>query len=411
MEKPEALLNKLQSSSLTKDDVLAILDWQLSLPAEEIDCDLVAECDLFLSPDAPGLNPEKRDEMLASLLERIRAEEPGTSPANSRSARKSARTAHRRPLRRKALAIALIAALLLALAISGAAYGIRRGVLNFNEDWGWSHSLVSQEGADEFVISGTLAHLSLDHVDIDVLEAVTDGAELRVVYSIKSNQGLEVQIPSGSDYYDVPGAAEDGVHMCDWIEVNGQDAYFDDAYVSPGDSPGQILYYLQTNLPSWGVDISGADELHIGLPMLDRDENSRSWGKVEFTIPAHLPADRIQSAELVEANTGGYPVTLTEAIFSPLNGFVMLHLDGITREEYTFLLSTFCEVYGMDDYVLTDSHVTRIAEDETGINIGITMLPPLGEWPEQMILALEKNDYTADWEALIRLIPSSAQEE
>ena len=46
---------RLLDAELTEDDVRAILDWQLSLPAEQMDCDLMRECDLFLSPDAPGM--------------------------------------------------------------------------------------------------------------------------------------------------------------------------------------------------------------------------------------------------------------------------------------------------------------------------------------------------------------------
>ena len=41
--------------------------------------------------------------------------------------------------------------LMLALAVSAVAYWISRGVLNFNDDFGWGTPIVSQEGAEEFL--------------------------------------------------------------------------------------------------------------------------------------------------------------------------------------------------------------------------------------------------------------------
>ena len=64
---------RLLDAELTEDDVRAILDWQLSLPAEQMDCDLMRECDLFLSPDAPGMDEDRRRTMHDALLARIGA--------------------------------------------------------------------------------------------------------------------------------------------------------------------------------------------------------------------------------------------------------------------------------------------------------------------------------------------------
>ena len=385
---------RLLDAELTEDDVRAILDWQLSLPAEQMDCDLMRECDLFLSPDAPGMDEDRRRTMHDALLARIGAQPP-------RSA-KPARLPHRR---RRLLTAALIALLLLALAVGGVAYSVRRGVLNFNEDYGWYGPLVHLDGAGDFVVSGPLAHVELPHVTIDVTEAVTDGADLRVVYSVTNNEGLPVTGEPGSDYTDVPGAVEDGVHMCDWIEVNGQDAFFDDAFQAPGDAPGQMLYYLQTNLPSWGVDISGCETLDIGLPMLPRAEGERSWQTVDFTIPAKLDPSQILGAQLESADMGGHAVRVTQATFSPLSGYVEIEVEGMTRELFMREFTTLCEVYGPDDYALSGAHLTGGGETETGYAFGFTMRPPQDGWPGTLVLALERKDYTADWEAVIRLVP------
>ena len=387
---------RLYDAELTNGDVQAILDWQLSLPAEQMDIELMRECDLFLSPDAPGMDEVRKTEILTALRMRM-----------NDAPRRAKPPVHRR---RRLLTAALIALLLLALAVGGVAYSVRRGVLNFNEDYGWYGTLVHLDGAEDFVVSGPLAHVELAHVTIDVTEAVTDGTDLRVVYSVTNKEGIPVTGEPGSDYTDVPGAAEDGVHMCDWIEVNGQDAFFDDAFQAPGDAPGQMLYYLQTNLSAWGVDISGCETLDIGLPMLPRSEDGRGLQTVDFTIPAKLDPAQILGAQVESADMGGHAVRVTQATFSPLSGYVEIEVEGMTRELFLREFTTLCEVYGPDDYALSGAHLAGSRETETGHTFGFTMRPPQDGWPDTLVLALERKDYAADWETVIRLVPGKTEE-
>ena len=386
---------RLYDAELTDGDVQAILDWQLSLPAEQMDIELMRECDLFLSPDAPGMDEVRKTEILTALRMRM-----------NDAPRRAKPPVHRR---RRLLTAVLIGLLLLALAVGGVAYSIRRGVLNFNEDYGWYGTLVYLDGAEDFVVTGSLAHLELAHVTIDVTEAVTDGADLRVVYSVTNNEGIPVTGDPGSDYTDVPGAAEDGVHMCDWIEVNGQDAFFDDAFQAPGDVPGQMLYYLQTNLPSWSVDISGCETIDIGLPMLPRAEDERSWQTVNFTIPAKLDPAQLMTAQIESSDMGGHTVRVTQATFSPINGYVEIEVEGLTKAQYMREFTTIHEVYGPDDYALSGVHASGSGETENGYALGFAMRPPMDGWPDTLVLALERKDYTADWETVIRLVPAEAE--
>lgn len=385
---------RLESGALTADDALALLEWQLSLPDTQIDCALIRECDLFLDPDSPGLPDAQREALYRRILAAIDAgiaRRP--SPPRIR--------AHRRP--RRALLIALLA-LLLALAVGGIAYTIRRGVLNFTEDFGFA-KMVSLEGAEEFVSSGSLAHLELEHVTVDVLEAVYDGAELRVVYSLTAKSGELVLSEHAENAYLMPGEAEGDVHMCDFITVNGQDAYFYDTWEAPGDEPGQMLYYLQTNLPEWGVDVSGAQELTIGLPMLPREEGQRGWGQVTFTIPAAVPQALVHSAAIEEARCGGHSVTVERSVLSPLNGYIALRIEGLTREFYFTKMTNFCEVYGENGYVLTPSRSEGPvhAQEDGSMVLGFAITPPEDGWPERMILAMEFEDYAPDWEVTLKI--------
>ena len=385
---------RLESGTLTADDALALLEWQLSLPDTQIDCALILECDLFLSPDSPGLPAAQREALYRRILAAI----------DAGAARRAARPRiglHRRP--RRALLIALLA-LLLALAVSGIAYTVRRGVLNFTEDFGFA-KMVSLEGAEEFVSSGSLAHMELEHVTVDVLEAVYDGAELRIVYSLTAKSGELVLSEHAENAYLMPGEAEGDVHMCDFVTVNGQDAYFYDTWEAPGDEPGQMLYYLQTNLPEWGVNVSGAQELTIGLPMLPREEGQRGSGQVTFTIPATVPEGLVRGAVIEEASCGGRAVTVERAVFSPLNGYIALRIEGLTREFFATRMTNLCEIYGEDGYVLTPSRSEGPlhAEEDGSMVLGFAITPPENGWPERMILAMELADYAPDWEVVLKI--------
>lgn len=164
---------------------------------------------------------------------------------------------------RKKLAIALLMILLIALSVAGIAYCIKRGVLNFNEGLNAGTEMVWHENAVELVESGIIQHIELEHVDIDVIETAYDGHELRVVYGVTSKMGQIKPIEGFEGSYEVPGAEEDGVHVCDYIRVNGQDAYFYDIYEAVGENPNQLLYYLQTNLTAW--DIPEEEIVHVKM--------------------------------------------------------------------------------------------------------------------------------------------------
>lgn len=389
------LREKLKNGPLTRDDVLAILSWQLSLPAEEMDCALISECDLFLDPDGPRLSEAREDALLAAILGRIDAGTAGR-PASQHKAR--ARGAHRRPLRKAAIA-ALLALALLALAVAGVAYGYRRGVLNFTEGFGFA-GMVSQPGADALVTSGALAHVELAHVTVDVLEAVYDGAELRVVYALTSPDGL-LHPAEHAEGYEMPGAAEGDVTMCDFLRVNGQDVYLDNTWEAPGDVPGQMLYYLQTNLNDWGVDVSGAETLTLGLPLYPGEGGVSST--LDFAIPAAVPEGLVKTASLVSCDMGGLTASVTASAFSPLNGYIRVRIDRLTRERYNVDFAQRCEIRTVDGAPLTDCRIRGMEFGDGYAEFGVTITPTEEAWPEELVVAFLLTDGQSDWTVRVRL--------
>lgn len=283
---------------------------------------------------------------------------------------------------RKKLAIALLMILLIALSVAGIAYCIKRGVLNFNEELGVGTEMVWHENAVELVESGIIQHIELEHVGIDVIETAYDGHELRVVYGVTSKMGQIKPIEGFEGSYEVPGAEEDGVHVCDYIRVNGQDAYFYDIYEAVGENPNQLLYYLQTNLTAW--DIPEEEMLTIGLPMISGNLNYED-GMIKFSIPSKVSDGMIQEAVQTAADTGNFNAQITCAEFSPISGYVEILVAGVMRNDLEAMTGCRSDVRSFDGQVLTTSHPEGLTrEDENGVTIAFAYMPPENSWPETM---------------------------
>ena len=310
----EEIRKRIENGTFTDDDIVSLMCWQLSLPGEKMDCVLIDECDRYLSRDAEGLSDADRDRMWRQMLVRIGGAE------THRRAVKPARP--RRISRRRAAVLLLLA--LLALAVGGVAYTVRRGVLNFTEDFGFA-PMVSQDGAERLVTSGSLAHIELERTIIDVREAVYDGAELRIVYSLTDRSGELHLAATVANGYEMPGYDAGETQICDYVLVNGQNVDFDQAWEVPGDAPGQMLYYLQTNLSAWRAELADAKTLDIRLPMLQNGE------QVAFSIPAAVPAGMIRHASVAETLEGPTARVL-QSNLSPISGYIELLLEGANSQ-------------------------------------------------------------------------------
>lgn len=376
----------LTEGALDETQVEALLSWQLSLPAEKIDCTLVSECLAFLDPDAPGMDFKRKWE----IREKLRA----MSGSRRSVVRKHT---HRSP--RRMLVIAALMLLMLALAASAVAYIYSRGVLNFNVDFGYGTEITGQEGAQELVTSGNLAHLELEHVIIDVLEAACDGTELRIVYRLTSKVGDCYMSEHAVDSYIVPGTEEDVVHMCDFVSVNGEDAYFYDTYETLGDQPNEVLYYLQSNILDWGVDVSGTAEIEIGLPCLGVPEYGKEPEMVRFTIPSAITADMIRGAQLEAASAGGYAVTMETARFTPLSGYVQFFVEGIQREQLWEIAEGWGWAVDADGNKIEGARLEGVDKAETGTRISFFIMPPQDGWMDEIRYVyqmIDENDWTFD---------------
>ncbi len=389
---------------MTRQEVVKLLRGQIFSPAKKIDMPLVDECLKYLDEDYSLGNIPNEDIVWTRIKARLNEKQRVSIPA------------------RRALVIALIAALLLALL--GVAYAIfGRNVFNFYFDAGWPKSEGTVQDSAYQLLNSNLKHTSLAHTDIDVLEAVYDGHELRVVYSLWWRDATEafpaiqkVREVNGQKMEEIDASCfeADGIaQMCDWLEVNGESVYFYDTWTVMGDKPGQVLYYLQTNLFEYDVDIG--EELTIGLPLLKvpytRADGSQTMAhlptaETTFTIPVAQGEGLYYQLVPMEAKTiGGYPMLVAMGYFSPVNGIMRIEIIDSNHEmgfkdymnEYpiTQYASTWWERGMLCDMDWSPIGITQGEswgptwdEDGSGKCIATFSITPPDAWPQQMQLVL-----------------------
>ena len=261
----EEIRKRIENGTFTDDDIVSLMCWQLSLPGEKMDCVLIDACDRYLSRDAAGLSDADRDRMWRQMLVRIGGAE------THRRAVKPARP--RRISRRRAAVLLLLA--LLALAVGGVAYTVRRGVLNFTEDFGFA-PMVSQDGAERLVTSGSLAHIELERTIIDVREAVYDGSVLQAVVAVQGKENRRAVM-----------LGDDGNVSADAVLVDvGEDGEIETAR----EEDGVLLVYIRQEMRT------AENELHVVWPCFASvaDADGLSWsspqiGTLVFDVPRTAP--------------------------------------------------------------------------------------------------------------------------
>ncbi len=108
----------------------------------------------------------------------------------------------------------------------------------FTEDFGFA-PMVSQDGAERLVTSGSLAHIELLNGRSSTCGRPYDGAELRIVYSLTDRSGELHLAATVANGYEMPGYDAGETQICDYVLVNGQNVDFDQAWEVPGDAPGR----------------------------------------------------------------------------------------------------------------------------------------------------------------------------
>ena len=238
------------------------------------------------------------------------------------------RTAHSTPRRR--LSFALVLTLALTIAAVGTAAGIRLGVFDFMTN------LFGQAGVlpeAEQLVHSDLAHVSLPNSALAVEEAVYDGGNLRIVYSVRStNPALSIE----------EAAEADGISLygCDWFFIGGEERHMTNgsAHASRLSPEGdRWLCYLDIYLASSGIVPEG--DFTVGLPLTGKEP-------VTFTVPGYQVA-----ADPIETETDTVRVTMLSASLSPVRAYARLRIEklpGVSSQGFEAALGDWKDAYLVD---------------------------------------------------------------
>lgn len=236
---------------------------------------------------------------------------------------------------KRKLSMALACALLaLMMATSALAVGLRFGVFDFMTILFGQADVLPQ--AEQLVVSD-LATATLEHTTLRVEEAVYDGGNLRVVYSVTPNdEGLTME----------EAAAADGVKLegCDWFLIDGQEQVMTNgsSFASTLSPEGdRMLCYLDIALAS--SNIMRKRDFRVSLPLIGGGKTEKC---IEFMVPGYDVAEGTERTQ-----TDAVCVTLLGASVSPVRCYVHLRmekLEGVSAERYGAALRDWEDAYLVD---------------------------------------------------------------
>lgn len=245
--------------------------------------------------------------------------------------------------------------LLLLLAAMGVAAGVHFGVFDFMEQLFGQTELLPQ--ATDWVQS-ELAAKETEHTLITLSQAVYDGGNLRLVYSV---QVKDATAPITVEELDDPSSAfrqalaQDGVSPwgCDWLYVGGEEYSMTGGSTGttiPGGENGEALCYMDIYLASAGIVPEG--DFSVGLPIIHLASGKRET--LDFTVKAETN----EITPLVK-QVSGATVTVESAFVSPIRIYVNLHIqidDGVSAADAELLLADW------QDAVLVDGAGNELAK-------------------------------------------------
>lgn len=273
------------------------------------------------------MNQEKLMKAYPSMPEDVRQRVDDTL-LRLRTESAAGRMAHSAPRRKLSFALVLVLALMIAAA--GTAAGIHLGVFDFMTN------LFGQSGVlpeAEQLVASDLANVSLPNSALAVEEAVYDGGNLRIVYSVRStNPALSIE----------EAAEADGISLygCDSFFIGGEERYMTNgsAYASRLSPEGdRWLCYLDIYLASSGIVPEG--DFTVGLPLTGKDP-------VTFTVPGYQVA-----ADPVQTETDTVRVTMLSASLSPVRSYARLRIEklpGVSVQRFEAALGDWKDAYLVD---------------------------------------------------------------
>lgn len=228
------------------------------------------------------------------------------------------------------LSFVLVVALLAMIAVGGMAAGIRFGVFDFMAELLHQSGVLPQ--AQEMVASN-LARVEGEHSILAVEEAVYDGGNLRLVYSVCStDENLSIEEAAAKDHVSLYG--------CDWFDFNGEEipmtngSFFDSMLAPDGK---KLLCYLDIYMAS--SDMFSQGDFTVALPLIGEEV-------ITLTIPGYEVTTNRTTTE-----TETVKATLLSSSLSPVRAYARLRIEkqpAASAESYEAALGDWRDAYLVD---------------------------------------------------------------
>ena len=261
---------------------------------------------------------------------------------------------------KRKFSVAMVCAMVVLMTTTAAlAAGVHFGVFDFMTNLFGQEAVLPQ--AQELVASD-LTVMELENTTLKVEEAVYDGGNLRVVYSVAlNNESQTIEEAALADRVSLNG--------CDWFLINGEEtvmtngSYFGNMLSPEGD---RMLCYLDIYLASSNIVLQ--EEFKVSLPLIGSGKYAEY---ATFTVPGYDVAENP-----LKTQTDSVNVTLLGSSISPVRSYVRLRIEklpNMSAESYEAAL------YDWQDAYLVDKQGTKLcAPVEILVDGSVD-----GEWIEQ----------------------------
>lgn len=262
---------------------------------------------------------------------------------------------------KRKLSFVLVMVMAVVVTVGGMAAGIHFGVFDFMADLFGQSGVLPQ--AQEMLVAD-LTSVTLDHSVLAVEEAVYDGGNLRLVYSVRStDETLSIEEAAKADQVSLYG--------CGWFYIDGEEivmtngSAFGSVLAPEGD---KLLCYLDICMASSGIVPEG--DFTVGLPLIGKEA-------VTFTVPGYQVAMNPAVTE-----TASVKVTLLSSSLSPVRSYARLRIKkqpDVSIESYEAALGDWRDAYLVDAEGSKLSAPTEIlidaSEEGKWIELTYTFLP------------------------------------
>lgn len=231
-----------------------------------------------------------------------------------------------RPPKRYAVRLSfamVLTVILIVMAAVGIAAGIRFGVFDFMAQIFDQGGVLPQAGE---LVQENLADMETEHTAITLAQAVYDGGNLRIVYSVRQ-KGAAAPITSDelndetSCFRKALAADDVSPWGCDWFYLDGTDVTMtggSTVTTIPGTENGEALCYMDIYLASSGIVPQG--DFTMSLPIIRH--GAKDLETLDFTVKADAPAVALPAQQ-----ANGLSVSVLSASLSPARAYVTLRIE------------------------------------------------------------------------------------